>query len=268
MATVGTQADGHHWPQEGSFEWPGWLTRRPIAHRGLHDLRQGRPENSPGAFQAAVERDYAIELDVRILADGVPAVFHDHSLQRMTGRVAPVAAVDRRAFCSLKLAGTADSPPLLAEVLELVAGRVPILVEVKDNDPQAAAQVARCTANYAGLWAALSFHVAVLRWFRANRPGVTRGLNGGEAAGKAGALGRFVARHLLHARPAGPHFIGYALTELPAPVPAWLRRRGIPVVAWTAHDPAEYRRALEYADGVIFEGFCPDGELSAVGHIP
>ena len=108
-----------------------WLTARPIAHRGFHDLRRGRPENTLAAFDAAVEARYAIECDLHISADGVPVVFHDDELERLTGE--PGAVRDRTAaeLGDLRVAGTGEWIPTLDELLALVGGRVPLVIELK-----------------------------------------------------------------------------------------------------------------------------------------
>src|ERR671916_236 len=108
-----------------------WLTARPIAHRGLHDLRRGRPENSVAAFEAAVEASYAIECDLHLSSDGVPVVFHDDDLQRLTGTAGCVRDRTAAELGDLRLAGTPEWIPTLQELLELANGRVPLVLELK-----------------------------------------------------------------------------------------------------------------------------------------
>ena len=111
---------------------PRWLTATPIAHRGLHALPDA-PENSLAAFAAAVDAGYPIELDVRLLADGRVAVFHDHDLVRLTGVTGPLEARSAGDLRPLRLLGTDERIPLLPEVLDRVAGRIPLLVEIKPH---------------------------------------------------------------------------------------------------------------------------------------
>src|SRR5262249_31300242 len=108
---------------------PPWLLRLPIAHRGLHGLDV--PENSLAAFRAAMRRGYAIEFDVRLAKDDVPVVFHDAALGRMTGVAGLVAETAVAALRELRLNGSEEHVPTLAEVLRVVNGRVPLLIELK-----------------------------------------------------------------------------------------------------------------------------------------
>src|SRR5690606_2594929 len=105
----------------------------PIAHRALHDRAAGRIENSPAAIRAAIDHGYAIEIDLQLSQDGVPMVFHDEDLERLTEETGPVNARPAAALQAIRLAGGGDGIPSLAEVLALVAGRVPLLIELKDQ---------------------------------------------------------------------------------------------------------------------------------------
>ena len=106
----------------------------PIAHRGFHHRDAGRPENSFAAFQAAIDRGYGIELDVQLSRDGVALVFHDYALDRLTGQTGAIRQRDADDLCQITLTGGRDTIPTLPQVLELIAGRVPLLVEIKDQD--------------------------------------------------------------------------------------------------------------------------------------
>lgn len=148
-----------------------------FAHRGLHDGNVSVPENSLSAFSQAAENGYGIEMDVQLSADGVPVVFHDATLSRM-------CAIDRRVdsmtFDELRRLSLADSSehiPSFEEALRLVAGRVPLLVEIKMdrldfNIPQ---KIDALLASYAGPYCVESFHPAALWWYRKNRPQIFRG---------------------------------------------------------------------------------------------
>ena len=114
-----------------------WLTRRPIAHRGLHDGNKTIAENSMAAFRAAMEAGFAIECDIHIAADGVPVVFHDGDLARMTGIETDVSSLGSAELGAIRLAGTQDGVPTLAALMELVAGRVPLVVEMKGTSAAA-----------------------------------------------------------------------------------------------------------------------------------
>src|SRR5262245_61547190 len=108
-----------------------WLTARPIAHRGYHDIARGRPENTLAAFEAAIEARYAIECDLHISSDGVPIVFHDDDLERLTGEVGCVRDRTAKEIGKLRVSKTTERIPTLDELLELTAGRVPLVIELK-----------------------------------------------------------------------------------------------------------------------------------------
>src|SRR5690606_25227319 len=108
-----------------------WLAERPIAHRGYHDQNGRRWENTLSAFDAAIERGYAIECDVHLSADGVPVVFHDDTLERLTGREGTVYQKTAAELAQMKIGGTEDHVPTLAEMLARVRGRVPLVIELK-----------------------------------------------------------------------------------------------------------------------------------------
>ena len=110
----------------------GFLTR-PLAHRALHDVAAGRPENSRAAIEAAIAAGYGIEVDLQLSRDGQAMTFHDYSLPRLTGQAGQVSALDAEALGQIGLIGNGEGIPTFAETLRLVAGRVPLLVELKDQ---------------------------------------------------------------------------------------------------------------------------------------
>jgi len=235
-----------------------WLTDRPIAHRGLHS--DGVPENSLPAFVAAREAGYPAELDVRLSADGVPVVFHDATLDRLTDRSGSVG--DRRwdELTACRLAESDCRPPRLEEVLEAIDGEVGLLIELKtDGRPGALEQtVADALDGYAGPFAVQSFNPLTVWWLRRHRPSWLRGqLAGLGPAHPAGALRRRVLNRLLPNLATRPDFVGYNHQQLPSPPVARSRERGRPVLAWTVRDEATERRLEPFADNVIFEAFTP-----------
>ena len=155
-----------------------WLTETPVAHRGLHDLGRGRAENTASAFRAALKAGYAIECDVGLSADGVPVVFHDDSLGRLTGVDGPLESRTAAELMALPVLGTRDTVPPLADLLGLVAGKVPLLIELKGGRGRRGRlepAVARLLAGYRGPVAIQSFDPAMVTWFRRHAPGVLRG---------------------------------------------------------------------------------------------
>ncbi|MBO5269894.1 MAG: glycerophosphodiester phosphodiesterase [Clostridia bacterium] len=146
------------------------------AHRGLHGA--GVPENSMRAFAAAVEAGYGIELDLQLSRDGKVMVFHDYNLDRMTGKNALLTDLDAEELRELRLKCTDEPIPYFQEVLDLVRGRVPLLIELKGesaSDMRLCEKVANVLLTYEGPWCIESFNPMQLRWWKKNRPDVVRG---------------------------------------------------------------------------------------------
>jgi glycerophosphoryl diester phosphodiesterase len=211
-----------------------------IAHRGL--FGGPVPENGLAAFAAAVAASVAIECDVRLTADGVPVVFHDATLERMCGRAGRVAELTA---AELRAAPLPDGStvPTLAELLEAVAGAVPLFVEVKGDARAATAAIARTIGAYPGPLAIMGFDPRLAAAFRA-RVACPLGLVASWAP-PAAALARFdfLALRAEAIETLGPR----GRTALAAR----------PVLAWTIRTPAQARRVARYAGGLIFEGMPP-----------
>lgn len=148
-----------------------------IAHRGHHDNKNGVPENSLAAFKAAVDANYGIELDLHLTCDGNLVVFHDYRTGRMCGADIEIEKADTDKITALRLLGTNEHIPTFSEVLKLVDGRVPLIIELKGESPKCdvAAAAAAALADYKGLYCIESFNPFYLRWFKKNKPGVLRG---------------------------------------------------------------------------------------------
>lgn len=226
------------------------LIARPFAHRGLHG--GGRIENSRAAFEAAIAAGHGIELDVQASLDGHALVIHDYSLERLTegiGRICGLAAAEIR---RLRLRDSEETVPSLEEVLELVGGRVPLLIELKAPDRRVDAlsgAVLGALAGYKGPVAVMSFNPEVGRWFAAAAPEILRGLVVTEAGRRwRGTLTRQVA--LWRSR---PDFLAYDIRDLPSRFAAAQRAKGLPVLTWTCRSDAERARAALHADQIIYE---------------
>lgn len=244
---------------------PAWLTARPIAHRGLHDPAAGPVENSLPAAEAAIRRGFAIECDVQLTADGIPIVFHDDTLDRLTTATGDVNAKSLAAIRSLKLGGGDAGIPTLRDLLDLVAGRVPLVIELKSRwtgDRSLEAAVARDVAAYDGPLAVMSFDPESMVAMRRIAPALPRGLTADlfTAAEWPGLpLGtRLANRFLLSAPAVRPAFVAYDVTALPASAPLMLRHFfGVRLLTWTVRTPEERAAAAQWADQMIFEGFDP-----------
>ncbi|MFT3730222.1 MAG: glycerophosphodiester phosphodiesterase family protein [Hyphomicrobium sp.] len=241
---------------------------RPIAHRGLHDPRGGIIENTGPAFDAAIAGGYGIECDIRPIKRGVPIVFHDETLQRLIGRKGSASDLKESDLKTLRYRDS-DTPILtLAALLDLVAGRVPLLVEIKSEwqPPNRAfiANIASLVTDYPGPIALMSFDPAVMAAIRVAAPEVLRGIVSGSYAGpgwwprKIGKARAEALRDLLESGQAAPDFYAYEVDALPTPVTEYVRRsNGLPVFTWTVRTPKQRKIAETWADAMIFEGFRP-----------
>ena len=238
---------------------PPWITARPIAHRGLFEARAGVPENSLGAVRAAIEAGYPVELDLQPAKDGV-AIFHDRMLKRMTGRGGRIADVFVADLKRQPLAGTGETIPSLEDVLGLVAGRIPLMLEIK-NDGRAGAferAVLERIAGYCGDLAVVSFNPFSLGWFARHAPKIPRGQTSARFDGsELPAWRRFLQRNLWLNAVSRPHFLLYELGALPCRAVTRRRKRGMKVIAYTVRTAAEAVKARSVADNFIFEGMRP-----------
>lgn len=229
-----------------------WLTDRPIAHRGFHDRSRGRPENTLAAFSAAIARRYAIECDLHISADGVPMVFHDDTLERLTGETGDLRERTAAELARLRIHRTAEHVPTLDEMLQLVAGQVTLLLELKcvpGRDAGLAFAVAERLRRYGGPAAVMSFDPGLIAETRVCDPNLPRGLTAEGNWREAGKLFR-AAMEL------GADFVSYSIDDLPTPMPLVSRYvLGLPLICWTVRTEAQRRKAAKWTDQITFEGF-------------
>lgn len=230
-----------------------WLKGATFAHRGLHG--PGIPENTLAAFERAIDRGLGIELDIQRSSDGQAMVFHDWDLDRLTDATGPAGRLNASQLGAIALSGTDQTIPSLRQVLDLVAGRVPMLIEIKSRAGQnmgaLCLPVRRTLEGYGGPHAIMSFDPRVSRWFADHSSLTVRGLVMSEENDKAlpGRLRRHFA--LWQAR---PDFLAYDIRDLPARFPAAQRARGLPIATWTVRSADHRVRAAEHADAPIAEG--------------
>jgi glycerophosphoryl diester phosphodiesterase len=241
---------------------------KPIAHRGLHDLARCRIENSAAAFEAAIDRGYGIECDLRPAACGTPVVFHDETLGRLVDSQEALRAVDAAALKRLRYRADNSRVIEFAELLELVAGREPLLVEIKSEwekpDRRFLEAIAALSKAYRGPLALMSFDPAVMVAIRELAPAIPRGMVSGLYEGqgwwrdKIDDQRAFALSHFLESRPVAPDFYAYDVKALPTPVTRFLREaQGLPLFTWTVRTPEQRRTAERWADAPIFEGYEP-----------
>jgi len=245
---------------------PGWLTARPIAHRGLHDRARGIIENMPAAAQAAVSGKFGIECDIQLTADGEAMVHHDDTLGRLTEGSGALLGMTSDQLRAVKFRDTSERMMSLGDLCALVDGRVPLVIEVKshfDGDRKLVTRMSDVLASYSGPVAGMSFDPDQMLALREKMPALPRGIIAqrtyDEADWPEATLApRQSMLHLPHALRTQPHFVAYRVDDLPAPAP-WIARNvfGLPLLTWTVRTPEQRATATRYADQMIFEGFLP-----------
>jgi len=242
--------------------------RVPLAHRALHDVSAGRPENSRAAVRAAVARGYGIEIDIQPSSDGVAMVFHDVMLDRLTGESGPVRQRSCAELAGIALTGGDEGIPTLAQVLSDVDDRTPVLIEIKDQDGAMGANVgdleaaiARDLAGYDGPVAVMSFNPHSVAAMAELAPGITRGLTtSGYLAEHWPTLPEHVRQHL-RGMPdldrLDVSFISHDARDLQSDRVAAVRQSGLPILCWTIRSVEDETKAREVADNITFEGYLP-----------
>ena len=248
-------------PVKKSRNLPDWLLAQPIAHRGLHDLRAGVPENSIAAFDAAINASYPIELDVQQLADGTLIVFHDPYLKRATGLRKLLAVTSHEDLRELRLFGTHHAIPTLRQVLEHVAGRVPLLIEFKHRPdvPHIVRDAIPMLANYQGQYAVQSFDPFMVAALRRAFPNVAAGQIGGPLLeARISMNNKIASKYLLTLLISYADFVNYDLRALPS---AWISMvtasLHLPVLCWTVRTQDDLDKAHSLGMNFVFENIVP-----------
>ena len=231
------------------------------AHRGLHG--GGRAENSLSAFKAAADAGFAIELDVRLSSDGVLMVFHDDTLDRMTEVTGRVDSVTAKELSALTLGGTEDTIPTFAEVLELVGGRVPILVEIKEDAGKycVTEKTVEALKAYKGEFLIESFNPLALARVKKLMPDAVRGILSESflKEKKYRSPTYFLLQNLLLNFLCKPDFVAFNHEHSKNCALRLVRRIfRVPTLAWTVRSEREERLAKSHGfDGIIFENYNP-----------
>jgi glycerophosphoryl diester phosphodiesterase len=241
-----------------------WLTSTFITHRGIHDNDSELIENTIPAFAKSAELGYPIELDVRLTRDKQLVVFHDAKLKRMFGSEKYLSDLTYQELSQLKFSNSIESVPLFSEVLSSVNGKVPILVEIKNEGDVGELEsiLYEELKNYNGQYAVQSFNPFSVKWFRDNAPEVLRGeLSGSfvfsdydvEYAGTTRLpwYKQFLLSNLLLDFESKPNFIAYETENVSESTLKNLRNLGVPVLGWAIDSESEYQGVKNYFDNVI-----------------
>lgn len=246
---------------------PDFLTK-PIAHRALHDVTDGRPENSRAAIRAAIKAGYGIEIDLQLSRDGQAMVFHDEDLDRLTMETGPLNQRSATELSHIPLRGGRETIPTLKQVLKLVAGRVPLLIELKDQqgelgptDGKLEAATAQALADYEGPVALMSFNPNSVIVMARLLPHIPRGITTSSfdpadwqpiAPAVCDRL-----REIPDYDHAKASFISHQASDLDRPRVAELRHAGAAILCWTITSPEAEAKAREHAQNITFEQYLP-----------
>ncbi len=230
------------------------------AHRGYFDNDSAAPENSMAAFRAAIDAGYGIELDVQMSADGVPMVFHDGDLERMCGVSGKIWEYTCAELQQMRLLDTEETIPTFGEVLELIAGQVPVIVEYKlDRVNTDVCQAGNALLqNYEGDYCIQCFHPLALMWYKKNAPEVVRGQlsqSFWEEEKYHGDALYALLSYMIENVVTRPDYIAYQFDDADNLSFRLCRAMGAKTAAWTLRDPADYEIAKEDFDLFIFDSF-------------
>lgn len=237
---------------------------RYYAHRGLHQDTSIAPENSLAAFRLSIESDFGIELDVQLSKDGIPVVFHDFNLERVCGIDKNINELTFHELRQLSLFNSDEKIPHLQEVIDLVNGQVPLIIEIKARhiDCSVCSVIATILDNYKGVYCIESFNPLIVLWYKKNRPQIIRGqisTNYFKSDIKQNKILGFVLQNLLSNFITKPNFISYNY-EYRRCLSFVLCRKlyNIPTIAYTVPSKLELDNCLISFDLFIFEGFLPN----------
>jgi len=245
---------------------PASFLARPITHRALHDRNAGCVENSVKSIQAALDAGYGIEMDVQLTRDGHAMVFHDEALDRLTGETGLVRDRTRAELEAIPLTDDGGTIPALDTVLDMVAGKVPLLIEIKDQDGAMGPDVgpleaATCAAlkDYKGDVALMSFNPHSVAACAALAPEIPRGIvtssYGAASWPEVPAPVRDVLRDIPDYDRVGACFISHEASDLDRPRVAELKAQGARIFTWTIRSAQAEAAARRIVDNVTFEGY-------------
>ncbi len=235
--------------------------RIPLTHRGYHDAAMGRVENSPLAIKAAVDAGYGVELDLQPSADGQAMVFHDATLDRITGQPGSMRQMTAQKLSEIPLLGSSDTIPTLPDILEIVGGKTPLLIELKSQGSQddgvLETATARALQTYSGPVAVMSFDPRMVARLAQLLPGVPRGLTTGSYGPSWSEPPeiRDTLRDIPDYDAVDACFISHEAADLDRPRVATLKSQGAAILTWTIRSQAEESQARKIADNITFEGY-------------
>lgn len=241
-----------------------WLVEKPIAHRGLHTESKGIVENCESAFAAAIKHGYSIECDIELTKDGEAVVFHDDNIDRVLDGQGMVNTFTTKELKAKKYRQGKDSVQTLAELLEQVAGRTTLIIEIKslwDEDMTLTHRALDVLSDYNGPFALMSFDPHLIACVAERSPATVRGITADRVTdpyyNTMSVSRRFEMQSFSHLPHTKPHFISFDANGLPFAVVNEIRDRGHPVICWTIRSSEQAAQALRYSDQITFENYHP-----------
>lgn len=246
---------------------PPSFLERPITHRGLHDRSKGIAENSRDAFEAAINAGFPIECDLQLSMDEHPMVFHDYGLKRLTAETGPIRQRDVKTLQKTALLGSQNTIDTLPDILSLIAGRVPLLIEIKDQDGAMGPYIgtleertADALKDYKGDVAVMSFNPNSTRRMKQLMPEIPCGITTSAFDPDHWPLSKQRCEELRDIpdfEDCGASFISHEAADLDRPRVAELKEAGAKVLCWTIRSQREADAALKTAHNITFEGYMP-----------
>lgn len=239
-----------------------WIKDNYIAHRGFHSLDKSIPENSLLAFKRAMDYQYSIELDVNVTKDGHVVAFHDINLKRMCKVDINLSDVTYDEIKDFTLLNTNEKIPLLSDVLQLVKGKVPLLIELKPkgNNKLLCRSFMKTMRQYDGVYAIHSFSPGIVYWFKKNYPNIIRGqiTEFFRNANHMNGFNKFLMKTMFFNRFTKPDFINYGIKDLPNKYTDKAYEKGICVISYCARNNLEFNLVKKHYDNAVFEFFRPE----------
>ncbi|MCF7924851.1 MAG: glycerophosphodiester phosphodiesterase [Candidatus Izimaplasma sp.] len=241
-----------------------WIKENHIAHRGFHSLDKSIPENSLLAFKKAIDYNYSIEMDVNVTKDGKVVVFHDLNLRRLCNIDINLSEVTYEEIKNFHLLNTNEKIPLLTDVLELVKGKVPLLIELKPkgNNKLLCESFIKTMDNYQGEFAVHSFSPSIVYWFKKNHPEIIRG-QVTEYFKDDSKINRFIKslmKRMVFNIFTKPDFVNYGIKDLPNKYADKVYKKGMMVISYCARNKLEFDMVRKHYDNAVFEFFRPEIE--------
>ena len=239
-----------------------WIKEKQIAHRGLHTLDKSIPENSESAIRLAMEKNYGIEFDINVLKDGTVVVFHDNNLKRLVGKDLYLSDLTYDEIKDYTIFDTKEKIPTLKSVLNMVDGKVPLLIELKPlgNNKLLCEKFVDTMTDYKGVYAIHSFNPYIVMWFKKNHPNIIRGqiTEYFKNNRKMKRITKYLMRSMFFNRFSKPDFVNYGIKDLPNKYCDHIYKKGQCVISYASRNQKEYDMVKKHYDNSVFEYFIPE----------